>query len=82
MVDNPKQKSNEQFTKFVDNWLHEWTGWSIESIFEVNSIVVNPELVFFSNYNKGVFDYCESIGIILILLHLDTDTFGMAGCIV
>ena len=42
---------------------NEWTGWSIESIFEVNSIVVNPELVFFSNYNKGVFDYCESIGI-------------------
>ena len=52
----------ETFTKFVDNWLHEWTGWSIESIFEVNAIVINPELVFFSNYNKGVFDYCESIG--------------------
>lgn len=59
----PDAKNNETFTKFVDNWLHEWTGWSIESIFEVNSIVINPELVFFSNYNKGVFDYCESIGI-------------------
>ena len=56
-------KNNENFTKFVDNWLHEWTGWSVESIFEVNSIVINPELVFFSNYNKGVFDYCESIGV-------------------
>ena len=59
----PDAKNNENFTKFVDSWLHEWTGWSVESIFEVNSIVVNPELVFFSNYNKGVFDYCESIGI-------------------
>lgn len=59
----PDAKNNETFTKFVDEWLHEWTGWSVESIFEVNSIVVNPELVFFSNYNKGVFDYCESIGI-------------------
>ena len=59
----PEAKNNEIFTKFVDDWLHEWTGWSIESIFELNSIVINPELVFFSNYNKGVFDYCESIGI-------------------
>ena len=59
----PDAKNNETFTKFVDNWLHEWTGWSIESIFEVNAIVINPELVFFSNYNKGVFDYCESIGV-------------------
>ena len=40
----PEAKNNEQFTKFVDNWLHQWTGWSIESIFEVNSIVINPEL--------------------------------------
>ena len=59
----PEAKSNEQFTKFVDKWLHQWTGWSVESIFEVNSVVVGPDLVFFSNYNKGVFDYCESIGI-------------------
>jgi hypothetical protein len=59
----PDAKNNEVFTKFVDEWLHQWTGWSIESIFEINSVVVNPELVFFSNYNKGVFDYCESIGI-------------------
>ena len=59
----PDAKDNEEFTKFVDEWLHEWTGWSIESVFEVNALVVNPELVFFSNYNKGVFEYCESIGI-------------------
>ena len=59
----PDAKNNEKFTEFVDEWLHQWTGWSAESIFEVNALVINPELVFFSNYNKGVFDYCESIGI-------------------
>ena len=57
-----KAHEDSVFSKFVDDWLHNWTGWSIESIFEVNALVINPELVFFSNYNKGVFDYCESIG--------------------
>lgn len=59
----PEAKENPEFCKFVNSWLHEWTGWSVESIFEVNMLVINPELVFCSNYNKGVFDYFESIGV-------------------
>ena len=33
-----------------------------ESVFEVNMLVINTELVFCSNYNKGVFDYLKKIG--------------------
>lgn len=60
---SPDAKECPEFSAFISKWLKHWTGWSIESIFEVNALVINPELVFFSNYNKGVFDYCESIGI-------------------
>ena len=53
---------NEEYCNYVDKWLDEWTGWATETIFEVNMLVINPELVFCSNYNEKVFDYLNSIG--------------------
>lgn len=58
----PENKENREYTNFIETWLNDWVGYAQESIFEVNMLVINPELVFCSNYNKGVFKYLESIG--------------------
>ena len=58
MVDN-HSKENREYTDFIETWLKDWVGYAEESVFEVNMLVINPELVFCSNYNKGVFDYLE-----------------------
>lgn len=58
----PESENNASYIEYVESWLQDWVGFSEESVFEVNMLVVNPELVFCTNYNKGVFDYLESIG--------------------
>lgn len=59
----PESNDNPEYVDFVQTWLKEWVGWVEETVFEVNMLVINPELVFCTNYNKGVFDYLESIGV-------------------
>lgn len=59
----PESKDNKEYVEFINSWLTEWVGEVEESVFEVNMLVINPELVFCTNYNKGVFDYFESIGV-------------------
>jgi N-dimethylarginine dimethylaminohydrolase len=56
--ENPKF-DDEDFHKFIDNWLSNWVGYSIESIFDVNCLVLDESHVVFTNYNKGVFDFCK-----------------------
>ena len=49
-----ENKENREYTDFIETWLK--LGWyAEESVFEVNMLVINTELVFCSNYNKGVF---------------------------
>ena len=59
----PENKENREYTDFIETWLKDWVGYAEESVFEVNMLVINPELVFCSNYNKGVFDYLKKIGV-------------------
>lgn len=59
---HPEAKENKEFADFIDSWLNEWVGYSIESIFEVNMLVINPELVFCPTFDEGTFRYIESIG--------------------
>lgn len=59
----PETKDNSEYVQFINSWLTEWVGEVEETVFEVNMLVINPELVFCTNYNKGVFDYFESIGV-------------------
>ena len=56
-----ENKENREYTDFIGG--KEWVGYAEESVFEVNMLVINTELVFCSNYNKGVFDYLKKIGI-------------------
>jgi hypothetical protein len=59
----PESKNNSHYVEFINSWLHEWVGEVEETVFEVNMLVINPELIFCTNYNKGVFDYFEKIGV-------------------
>ena len=56
--ENPKF-DNEDFYNFIDNWLSNWVGYSSESIFDVNCLVLDESHVVFTNYNKGVWDFCK-----------------------
>ena len=64
----PDAKENKEYVNFIDTWLNEWTGEAMESQFEVNMLTINPELVFCINYNEGVFNYLESIGMTPVLI--------------
>ena len=59
----PETNNNKEYIEFIQSWMNEWVGEVEETVFEVNMLVINPELVFCTNYNKGVFDYFESIGV-------------------
>lgn len=59
----PETNDNKEYIEFIQSWMNEWVGEVEETVFEVNMLVINPELVFCTNYNKGVFDYFESIGV-------------------
>ena len=81
MVD-PENKENREYTDFIETWLKQWVGYAEESVFEVNMLVINTELVFCSNYNKGVFDYLKKIGMTSHIKDLGIDGFGIVDCIV
>ena len=48
-----------QFANYVDKYLHKWTGFVKETVFDVNCLVLDESNVIFSSYNKHVFDFCE-----------------------
>ena len=57
------QEPTEEFTRFVDTWLNQWTGLVSETVFDVNCLVLDEQNVIFSGYNKTVFDFCKRHGI-------------------
>lgn len=59
---HPDAKEDKFFADYIDAWLNEWVGYSTESIFEVNMLVINPELVFCPTFNEEAFRHIENIG--------------------
>jgi hypothetical protein len=53
----PDSIHNQDFADFVDSWLHNWTGWVQETVFDVNMLQINENLVIVNNYNKEMFDF-------------------------
>lgn len=68
-----------EFTKFVDTYLKEWTGFVAETVFDVNCLVLDEQNVIFSAYNKSVFDFCEQHGINPIISELRHSYFWDGG---
>lgn len=75
----PERDKNPAYAEFIETWLKEWVGYVEETVFEVNMLVINPELVFCTNYNKGVFDYLESINMEPVIMPFRHRFFWDAG---
>jgi hypothetical protein len=65
---HPDAKDNPKFCDFISEFMTDWAGWAVESIFSVNMLVINPELVFCSNYDKETFKYMEDIGMTPVIV--------------
>ena len=50
----PEAKSNPDLVKFVDTWLNKWIGFAEETIFEVNMLSINEEVILSLNYQREV----------------------------
>jgi hypothetical protein len=75
----PERESNPEYVKFVDEWLTDWVGEVNETEFEVNMLVINPNLVFCTNYNEGVFKFLKSIDVEPVIMPFRHRFFWDAG---
>ena len=59
----PGEELNDDFTKFVEEWLGHWVGYVEETVFDVNMLVIDRHNVVCNNYNKEVFEAFERHGV-------------------
>lgn len=48
----PGEEDNDEFTNFVENWLNNWVGYIEESVFDLNSFVLDEHHVCVNNLNN------------------------------
>lgn len=53
------EEHNDQLINYVESWLGNWVGYCEETVFEVNMLSINPEVVLVNNYNERVFDFLK-----------------------
>ena len=53
------EEHNDQLINHVESWLGNWVGYCEETVFEVNMLSINPELVLVNSYNERVFDFLK-----------------------
>jgi hypothetical protein len=53
----PDKENNKDFCNFVDSWISNWLGYVSETVFDVNMLVINEELVLVNNYHQGLFNW-------------------------
>lgn len=75
----PERENNPEYVKFIDEWLTDWVGEVNETQFEVNMLVINPNLVFCTNYNEGVFNFLKSIDVEPVIMPFRHRFFWDAG---
>jgi hypothetical protein len=56
----PDADTNPEFENFVDTWLSHWLGYVKETVFDVNMLQINPELVLVNNHNQEMFDFFDA----------------------
>ena len=52
----PGEENNLELIRFVNQWLNHWVGYVEETIFDVNMLSINENLILCNNYNKQIFD--------------------------
>lgn len=71
---NFKQKTNgkwwikgyeqdNELIDFVETWLQDWVGYVEETVFDVNSLVIDEKNIIVSGYNKTAFEAFERHGV-------------------
>jgi glycine amidinotransferase len=73
------QTPTPEFTKFVNTYLTQWTGFVAETVFDVNCLVLDESHVIFSAYNREVFDFCRRHHIEPIICELRHSYFWDGG---
>jgi hypothetical protein len=53
----PEAIANPVFSQFVDSWLHKWTGYVKETVFDVNMLSINESTILVNNYNRDLFEF-------------------------
>ena len=53
------EEDNDQLIEFVNTWLSDWVGYVEETVFDVNMLSINKNLVVCNNHNQKVFDFLK-----------------------
>lgn len=56
----PENDDNKEFSTFVDTWLSHWLGYVKETVFDVNMLQINEQVILVNNYNKEMFDFLKT----------------------
>jgi len=59
----PGEEQNDQFTHFVESFLPDWTGFVEETIFDINSLVIDEKNVVINSNSPNLIKLLESKGI-------------------
>jgi hypothetical protein len=59
----PGEETNQSFTEFVDQYLAEFTGFSAESVFDVNILALDQNTIFVNNNQTAVTGQLNCAGI-------------------
>jgi hypothetical protein len=54
---------DQELIDYVETWLHDWTGYVEESVFDVNILVIDQQNIIVNGYNKTAFDAFDRYGI-------------------
>jgi hypothetical protein len=66
----PGEEQNDQFTHFVESFLPSWTGFVEETIFDINSLVIDDKHVVINSNSPSLINLLESKGITPIVCPL------------
>lgn len=56
----PDEDNNKEFSNFVDTWLGNWLGFVKETVFDVNMLQINDQVILVNNYNKEMFEFFKA----------------------
>jgi hypothetical protein len=59
----PGEEQNDQFTHFVESFLPDWTGFVEETIFDINSLVIDEKNVVINSNSPNLIKLLDSKGI-------------------
>jgi hypothetical protein len=66
----PGEEQNDEFTHFVESFLPSWTGFVEETIFDINSLVIDDKHVVINSNSPSLINLLESKGITPIVCPL------------